>query len=188
MSLSVLCVGLWQALENVGYEQQWTNEYGSGDVDDNGHNIPLASEQYANAYGQQAVTQAQQLQIQSQPDEYYAVTPGENYYVDYSTSQPYTSHSADDDGVDGNDGNMMANTTSVVATPNAHEPFNQSVQAATIEQQIPDAVQMERQTRPNRVPNYLQSDTDDSQTGYIDPNNANSATYPDSDFEFSTNS
>lgn len=145
------------------------------------------------------------------------MSPGENYYTDYSVGQPYQSYQ-----VDNGAGMAITDAAAAAAMPttdaaggdaaaafavagdasSAHDPYTQSSEAgvtaapaaAAIHQQIPgvDAMQMERkierQTGPNRVPNYLQSDTDDSQIGYIDPNNANSATYPDSDFEFSINS
>lgn len=198
-------------MENVYYDQQWSN-VNRTDVIDDANTIPLASnEQYGNAYEQQDIVPAQQhLQAPMQSDEYYTVSPGENYYTDYSVDQPYQSYQVDDGeamaitatamAVSANTGGIDASAELVVAadTSSAQEPFNQIGEAveaeATIQQQIPgvDAMQMERkierQTRPNRVPNYLQSDTDDSQIGYIDPNNANSATYPDSDFEFSINS
>lgn len=198
-------------MENVYYDQQWSN-VNRTDVIDDANTIPLASnEQYGNAYEQQDIVPAQQhLQAPMQSDEYYTVSPGENYYTDYSVDQPYQSYQVDDGeamaitataaAVSANTGGSDASAELAVAadTSSAQEPFNQIGEAveaeATIHQQIPgvDAMQMERkierQTRPNRVPNYLQSDTDDSQIGYIDPNNANSATYPDSDFEFSINS
>lgn len=175
-------------MENVGYEQPWTNEYGSSDVITDGNNIPSTNEQYANAYGQQAEIESHQLQTQSQPDEYYTVSPGENYYADYNSNQPYPSQTTEESGGD-TGGYVSANTIADVSAPNVHEPFNQSAQEVTIEQQqIPDEVQIERLPRQNRIPNYLQSDTDDSQIGYIEPSNANATSYPDSDFEFSTNS
>lgn len=198
-------------MDNVYYDQQWSSANHT-DVIDDASIIPLASnEQYGNAYEQQDIGPSQQhLQAPIQSDEYYTVSPGENYYTDYSVDQPYQSYQVD------NSGAMAITTTNTVATDdsagidgsamlvgaadasNAHESFNQSdevvVTESGVQQQIPgvDAMQMERkierQTRPNRVPNYLQSDTDDSQIGYIEPNNANMATYPDSDFEFSIHS
>lgn len=182
----------FQSAENAYYgEQQWATDYGPNDVINDSNAISTASDQYGNvAYGEQSIPQPHQLGVQSQPDEYYTVSPGENYYSNYDANQSYPDYPNDN----------IAETNAAIVEPrpsegaeNAYESFNQSVDPTADEQPTHNidattAVQMERQTKPNRVPNYLQSDTDDSQIGNIDLNNANSATYPDSDFEFSTNS
>lgn len=190
-SRSLICQ-IFQSAENAYYgEQQWATDYGPNDVINDPNAISTASDQNGGmAYGEQSIAQPHQLSVQSQPDEYYTVSPGENYYSNYEANQSYPDYQ--------NDNIAETNTVSVEprtseGAQNAYESFNQSVDPTTIEQPTHNtdastAMQMERQTKPNRVPNYLQSDTDDSQIGNIDPSNANSATYPDSDFEFSTNS
>lgn len=126
------------------------------------------------------------LQVHPKHDEYYSVSPGENYYA------------TEYDGVDQN----QAYSTNV-NFDNSHEmPTSSSVgieqnnreSSISLQQQQHQSIEYSTNIEPTaadtvtatdiRVPNYLQSDTDDSQPDYQNSNK----TQPDSDFDFSTNS
>lgn len=97
------------------------------------------------------------LQVQPKQDEYYTVSPGENYYTDYE--------------------NVNENRTYGV-------PSN----VGAVEQQPQQQSNALAQQEPIHIPNYLQSDTDDSQAGYQNQTSNNAPQSQDSDFDFSTNS
>lgn len=137
----------------------------------------------------------QQYQTQStlltQPklDEYYTVSPGENYYSDYGTVDQNQTYSTNADF----DSSRELPTSNLVAAERhgrhqqQQEPPTQFKQ--TQPQQLQQQIEYITSADPAadlRIPNYLQSDTDDSQTGY--PNNPSSKLQQESDFDFSTNS
>lgn len=117
------------------------------------------------------------LQVPPKQDEYYTVSPGENYYTDYD-DQTYAASS------------NTTNVTGVAAQQKENQSHNQPQQQQQPQPQLqPQPLSnIPNQHEPIHVPNYLQSDTDDSQTGY--PNQATNAApqSQDSDFDFSTNS
>lgn len=118
------------------------------------------------------------LQVQPKQDEYYTVSPGENYYNEdygnYDDNQTYSTNT--------NVGN--SSQLSTISTAATEQTTNNPQTHQEIEYSEPNA-----QTRTPQIPNYLQSDTDDSQIGY--QNTATNQQAPqsqDSDFEFSINS
>lgn len=120
------------------------------------------------------------LQAQPKHDEYYSVSPGENYYSDYgdagaiNQNQTYLTNTTFDE---------LATSSSV-----AVEQHNRQQQQQQ-QQQKQHQIEYTANNKPAadiRIPNYLQSDTDDSQTGY--QNSPSNKIQQDSDFDFSTNS
>lgn len=101
------------------------------------------------------------LPAQPEYDDYYTVSPGEKYYEETEPTDTQYGYEASHD---------TSHDTSYAA-PTTAPPEQYSVQP-----------------QPNlHVPNYLQSDSDNSQTGY-QTNPSNKAPSQDSDFDFSTNS
>lgn len=113
------------------------------------------------------------LQVPPKQDEYYTVSPGENYYTDYD-NETYAAPS------------NTTNVTGVAAQQTQSHSLNQLQQQPQLQPQ--PLSNIPKQHEPIHVPNYLQSDTDDSQIGY--PNQTTNAApqSQDSDFDFSTNS
>lgn len=137
----------------------------------------------ANHDGYQQFQPEATLQVQPKQDEYYTVSPGENYYTDYENvneNQTYT--------VPSNARNSRTSETSATD--------QQKLQQQQPQPQQQHHQQQEKQQPPQpplpaaHVPNYLQSDTDDSQIGYQNQptNNAPQSQDSNSDFDFSTNS
>lgn len=121
------------------------------------------------------------LQVQPKVDEYYTVSPGENYYNDYETvdqNQTYLTNTTFDKSHE-------LPTTSSVAIEQQKQQQQKQQQRRQSQQQIEYTTNIEP-VADVRIPNYLQSDTDDSQTVY--QNNPSSKIQQDSDFDFSTNS
>lgn len=118
------------------------------------------------------------LQVQPKQDEYYTVSPGENYYNEdygnYDDNQTYSTNT--------NVGN--SSQLSTISTAPTEQTTNnpQTHQEAVYSE--PNA-----QIASAHIPNYLQSDTDDSQIGYQNiATNQQAPQSQDSDFEFSINS
>lgn len=111
-------------------------------------------------------------ETQSQNDAYYSVTPGENYYNDYEGTEQNTNYS------------MNPNESSHNMIP---ENSTSILEQHQVQPGIENATNME-QTMTTHIPNYLQSDTDDSQTGYQMMPDNQMPQNQDSDFDFSTNS
>lgn len=128
------------------------------------------------------------LQTQPKLDEYYTVSPGENYYSDYGTveqDQTYSKNASFDSS-------RELPTSNLVAVEQ-HERQQQQQQPSQFQQSQPQQSQQQIEYVTSaesaidvRIPNYLQSDTDDSQTGY--PSNPSNKIQQESDFDFSTNS
>ncbi|XP_055324627.1 putative uncharacterized protein DDB_G0271606 isoform X2 [Sitodiplosis mosellana] len=134
------------------------------------------------------------LQAQLKHDDYYTVSPGENYYSDYGTvdqNQTYSTNATFDNSHE-------LPTSSLVAVDQHGRQQQQPQQQPQQQQQQPQQRQSQQSQQKIeyttnaepasdiRIPNYLQSDTDDSQTGYA--NNPSNKIQQDSDFDFSTNS
>lgn len=123
------------------------------------------------------------LQVQPKVDEYYTVSPGENYYNDYETvdqNQTYSTNTTFDKSHE-----LPTSSSVAVEQHNQQKQKQQQQQRRQSQQKIEYTTNIEP-AADVRIPNYLQSDTDDSQTGY--QNNPSSKIQQDSDFDFSTNS
>lgn len=121
---------------------------------------------------QQYQSEAATLQVQPKHDDYYTVTPGENYYSDYTS------------GVDEHQTySMNANTVNSREYPtvNTVAVEQQNLQP----QQEPNLIANNQQPINTSIPNYLQSDTDDSQSGYPAISTNKPSQNQDSDFDFS---
>lgn len=126
------------------------------------------------------------LQVPPKQDEYYTVSPGENYYTDYENVNENQTYAVPSNA---------RNASAVAAQQKQNHSQKQQQQVPQPHPQPqPQQIQpqsisnLPKQHEPIHVPNYLQSDTDDSQIGY--PNQAANAApqSQDSDFDFSTNS
>lgn len=114
------------------------------------------------------------LQPPPKQDEYYTVSPGENYYNDYvDENQTYSTNT--------NIGNSSEVSTFSTAAVEQQQQIHQT------QPEIDYTVNHE-QTINTPAPNYLQSDTDDSQTGYPNVAINQAPQSQESDFDFSTNS
>lgn len=111
--------------------------------------------------------------MQPKQDEYYTVSPGENYYTDYENTNENQTYE------------LPSNTGN-----------SQVVDVAVMEQsQLQHQQQPPMQTQPQLqsiqqqpIPNYLQSDSEDSQIAYQNQPTNNAPQSQESDFDFSTNS
>lgn len=155
----MLCILFLQGLQHAFYEQS-PAEYTVDTITNDGNTMISATEQLSDGYQQYQYPIDSMSQVQPQQDAYYSVTPGENYYTEYT----------DDD-------QNQQYYSEVNTDPEQHLPQQQQ------QQQIDNTTNV-GQANDERIPNYLQSDTDDSQ---IMDRNQN-AQYQDSDFDFSTNS
>lgn len=125
--------------------------------------------------GYQQFQTEQTLQVQPKQDEYYTVSPGENYYTDYENINENQTYA-----VPSNVGN--------VAQQKQNQSQKQPQQQQQQQQYQPQSNLPNQPNEPIHVPNYLQSDTDDSQTGYPNQTTIAAPQSQDSDFDFSTNS
>lgn len=153
------------------------------------------SYQYTNYPNQSSVVEPQDAYYQQTDSNYYQTEPGANYYSDENAAaidpnyQPTSDYSAAEydqsqltsDSRQYTDGSEVARLDD---DNNSSIANYQSTSYATMQQ--PSA-------RPDKIPNYLQSDTEDSQSGSVAGTtmaNVKSHVQPanDSDFDFSTNS
>lgn len=120
--------------------------------------------------------QMESMQQPAQPkhDDYYTVSPGENYYTEYSGVDDNQDYSA----CRNYDNSHEPTTAAAVVTEQNNLQDEQQTDYLVTNEQIADAY----------IPNYLQSDTDDSQTGYRNDTTNKTPQNHDSDFDFSTNS
>lgn len=130
------------------------------------------------------------LQTQPKLDEYYTVSPGENYYSDYGTVDPNQTYSKN---ASFDSSHELPTSNLVTVEQHGRQQQQQQQQPSQYQQNQPQQSQQQIEYRTNaepatdaRIPNYLQSDTDDSQTGY--PTNPSNKIQQESDFDFSTNS
>lgn len=122
------------------------------------------------------------LQVQPKQDEYYTVSPGENYYTDYENVNDNRTYAAPSNAT-----NLQAVDVPVVEQHHQQQKRQPPPQPQQQQQPQPQSNQ-QTQPEPIYVPNYLQSDTDDSQIGYQNQPANNPPQSQDSDFDFSTNS
>lgn len=126
------------------------------------------------------------LQVPPKQDEYYTVSPGENYYTDYEnvneTPQTYA--------VPSNAGNSQPVIVAAVDQQNQRQPppLLPQQQQQQMQHQPQPLSNLPTQQEPIHVPNYLQSDTDDSQIGQQNQTENAAPQSQDSDFDFSINS
>lgn len=117
------------------------------------------------------------LQTENATDEYYSVQPGENYYGEYEEAA--TAAAVEQPT------NFTIDTNE---NPHNMQPSNAPIlEQHQVQPNIENSSDIE-QTMNARIPNYLHSDTDDSQTGYQTFPSNNMPPNQDSDFDFSTNS
>lgn len=118
--------------------------------------------------------------LQPKQDDYYTVSPGENYYTDYDNSNQNQNYA------------LTSNTQNAVHAVDVNVMDQQKIMQPSQSQRQQQAPQIQAQPIQQRqIPNYLQSDTDDSQIGYQNQPTNNSAPQSHdstSDFDFSTNS
>lgn len=135
----------------------------------------------ADSYQQYQMESTQQ-QAQPKQDDYYTISPGENYYTEYGVddNQGYSGGGYSNPHVP----TTVSNTVASVEQHNLQSPYQQ--------QQQPDYSTNLTNIEPvvdTHIPNYLQSDTDDSQRDVHQNNATNKPPQNnDSDFDFSTNS
>lgn len=98
--------------------------------------------------------------------------PGENYYAEYEEA------------------NDQSTNFSINTNENPHNMVSSNAPILEQQQLEPniDNLRGSEHTMNTHIPNYLHSDTDDSQTGYQSIPNNNLQPNQDSDFDFSTNS
>lgn len=136
-----------------------------------------------------------QLQVEStihrQPkyDDYYTMPPGENYYTDYENveqNQAYTTNV----NFDNNLNEVAGSSAFSIEQHNSQSSKQQhNLQPSQPAQSNQQSIEYLSNNQPNtnvRIPNYLLSDTDDSQTGY--QNHPSNKISQESDFDYSTNS
>lgn len=144
-----------QGLQNAFYEQT-PGEYMIDTITNDGNTMCSATEQLSDDYQKYPIDSMPQ--VQPQQDAYYSETPGKNYHTEYTDDDQNQQYF------------LEVNT-------------DQAQQQQQQYQQIDNTTNVGR-ANDERIHNYLQSDTDDSQ---ITDRNQN-AQYQDSDFDLSTNS
>lgn len=148
----MLSIFFLQGVQTAFYEQS-PGEYTADTITNDGNTMISATEQLSDGYQQYPIDSMSQVQPQQDP--YYSVTPGENYYTEYTDDDQNQQYFLD-----------------VNAAQEQH-PQHQINNTTNVDQ-----------ANDEQIPNYLQSDTNNSQ---ITDRNQN-VPYQDSDFDFSTNS
>lgn len=134
--------------------------------------------------------ESMQQPVQTKHDDYYTVSPGENYYTEYGGDGSSGGGVVIDDNqtvysAGGNYDNSHEPITPAAVMTEAH---NLQYQQQADYQQYPQQAAKTEPIVSAHIPNYLQSDTDDSQTGYRNDATNKTPQNHDSDFDFSTNS
>lgn len=129
---------------------------------------------------QQYQMESMQQPVQPKHDDYYTVSPGENYYTEYSGGGVDDSQTGYSVGGNYDNSHEPINAAAVMAEPNNLQ-YEQQTDYLAKSEPITDTIN-------THIPNYLQSDTDDSQTGYRNDVTNKTPQNQDSDFDFSTNS
>lgn len=124
------------------------------------------------------------LQAPPKQDEYYSVSPGENYYSEHQFDQQSSDYGNVDENQTYSMNTNIGNSSEVSTFSTGPAEQQSNIQA---QPEIDYAANTEQVINPH-VPNYLQSDTDDSQTGYQTIATNKAPQSQDSDFDFSTNS